>query len=222
MNTERFEDRLLSSLKDHIQERNLRSPAGEAVAVRPARSRWARGVPMVVAAAAVAVALGGVLESGQSAAPAADGGQTRSATGGARVDRITNAAYTLERVAHGEVKLTVFDSRTGTVPVDDMRRDLARMGMSVKVMVGMPSCPRSDLVYWGTKSSSRVPFRFGNTENGKWIAYVNAALIPAGDTLVLGFSPRGTKTLGVISLSMVRGDGARCVATAAPGTASSR
>ncbi|THA72757.1 hypothetical protein E6P78_01020 [Streptomyces sp. A0958] len=195
MKTERFEDRLLHALKEHVAQNAHRAGTAEAVRTRSASGRWARRVPLTLAAGVAAAALVGTLGLGQSASP-----------GPGAATRVTNAAYTLEKDgATGRVRLVIVDP-SGKIDVETMQRNLAAMGVRAKVLLGKPDCANPSR--W--KPGAKLPFDLGSPLNGEPTLLVDPSLIPADHTLVIGFTARH-HPLDTIAAGMARGDGSDCV-----------
>ncbi|THA29292.1 hypothetical protein E6R18_24675 [Streptomyces sp. A1277] len=203
MKTERFEDRLLHALKEHVAQNAHRAGTAEVVRTRSAGGRWARRVPLTLAAGAAAAALAGTLGLGQSA-PSAPGSSTR----------VTNAAYTLEKdKATGRVRLVIVDP-SGEIDVETMQRNLAAMGVRARVLLGEPDCANPSR----SKPGAKLPFHLGGPQDGEPTLVVAPSLIPAGHTLVIGLAVR-RHSLEKIAAGMTRGDGSDCVpAPAATGS----
>ncbi|WP_377270157.1 hypothetical protein [Peterkaempfera sp. SMS 1(5)a] len=217
MNPERFEERLVHELKNHIQQRVQQTSAEEMVGVRPVRRRRVRWLPIAVAAGLTAVVAATTLALGQSGANTG-GGQAKAPGTSQPLGRITKAAYTLEQQASGKVKLTVGDPfgkpglRDLTRMVEGMRWDLARMGVQAKVLLGDPECSS---VHATTKI--RLKKIRSTLENGKSIVYLDPSIVPTGDTLIIGFPAAHTeRPLGVMTIADATGDGPDCIA-AEPG-----
>ncbi|WP_369275908.1 hypothetical protein AB5J55_43640 [Streptomyces sp. R11] len=229
MNPERFEERLMHELKNHVQ-RAQQEGAEETAAPRPARSRRVRWVPVTVGAGLTAAAAITALILGQ--APNAGGGQAVSSGTGQSLGRITNVAYTLEQQNTGKVKLTIEDP-SGKPDVEAMRRDLAHMGVRAKVLLGDPEClsspppagagdgspetpapqssaPTPSASVPAENSDGLGPFHI-TRENGK----LDPAIVPTGNTLIIGFPAAHTEhPLGVMMIADSPGDGPNCIAAA--------
>ncbi|MFJ9752931.1 hypothetical protein [Streptomyces chartreusis] len=234
MNPERFEERLMHELKNHVEQRAQQAGTEQTAGVRSARSRRVRWVPIAVAAGLTAAVAATTLTLGQS--PNAGGSQAKSSGTGQSLGRITNVAYTLEQQDTGKVKLTIEDP-SGKPDVKGMRRDLARMGVRAKVLLGDPECPAFRPPAGASDENSEAaappssaptpsasvpaedagslnPFRI-TRENGKLVAYVDPAIVPNGDTLIIGFPATHTEhPLGVMTIADAPGDGPDCIAAA--------
>ncbi|WUH93802.1 hypothetical protein OG900_29260 [Streptomyces sp. NBC_00433] len=222
MNTEGFEDRLMHELKNHVRQSAQHVNAEEADGARPVRSRRVRWVPLGLVAGLAATVAATTLVVGQSASSGAHGGLTASADRGRSLNRITNAAYTLEKEPAGGVKLTIENS-SGKPDIEGMRKDLARMGVRAKVLAGDPNCT----AHKGSGASGDknpepsdgqageiAPYFHLRGTSGKLIAYIYPAKVPAGSTLTLGFplaEIRPDHGLDVLVISAPKGDGPNCI-----------
>nr|WSX74266.1 hypothetical protein OH826_10520 [Streptomyces sp. NBC_00899]WSX79669.1 hypothetical protein OH826_40985 [Streptomyces sp. NBC_00899] len=220
MNTEGFEDRLMHELKDHVRQSAQHVNTEETDGARPVRSRRVRWVPVGLVAGLAATVAATTLIVGQSASPGAPGGLTASADGGRSLNRITNAAYTLEKEPAGGVKLTIENS-AGKPDIEGMRNDLARMGVRAKVLAGDPSCS-ADSGASGDPipepsnghAGEVAPYFHLRGAAGRLVAYIYPAKVPAGSTLTLGFpfaEVRPDHALDVLVISASKGDGPKCI-----------
>ncbi|MGW1617492.1 hypothetical protein ACWCQZ_51305, partial [Streptomyces sp. NPDC002285] len=214
MNPERFEERLMHELKNHVQERAQQAGAEETAGVQPGRSRRVRWVPVAVAAGLTAAVAATTLALGQSASQDAGGG----------MGRITNVAYTLEQQDAGKVKIIIEDP-SGKPDAEGLRRDLARMGVKARVLLGDPECPafRPPAGATGKSAEATAPTPSASLptedagvsdpfpirkEDGKTVAYVDPHIVAPGNTLIVGFpAARTDQPLGSIMIGEVPGDG---------------
>jgi hypothetical protein len=222
MNTEGFEDRLMDELKDHVRQSAQHVNTEETYGARPVRSRRVRWVPLGLVAGLAATVAATTLIVGQSASSGARGGLTASADGGRSLNRITNAAYTLEKEPAGGVKLTIENS-SGKPDIEGMRNDLARMGVRAKVLAGDPNCPADDdsgasgdpITEPSNGHAGEVaPYFHLRRAAGKLVAYIYPAKVPAGSTLTLGFpfaEVRPDHALDVLVINAPKGDGPNCI-----------
>ncbi|MET7551867.1 hypothetical protein ABZS94_40455 [Streptomyces sp. NPDC005500] len=235
MNTERFEERLMHELKNHVEQHAQLVGTEETAGVRPVRNRRVRWVPVGLIAGLTAAAAATTFTLGQSASPDAAGGMAASPRGSQSLGRIAHTTYTLEQEPAGEVKLTIEDP-SGKPNVDGMRQDLARMGLRAKVLLGDPNCPspqstpQSDTdsgatagspaptfsapVDTSTDTGTGLDFWRMTEENGKTVAYVDPDKVPADTTLTLGFPLAQTSPdlgLSVMTIGMAEGDGPDCI-----------
>ncbi|MER5636226.1 hypothetical protein ABT095_04645 [Kitasatospora sp. NPDC002227] len=115
---------LKEHLMDTVTEQHTPAPA------RRRRSLALKvALPALVAAGLAAVTL---------AANSGPGGQPATA-GGARPGTISTVAYTLESTADDQVTLTVLEYAK-TVDVEQLQRDLDRLGVPSRVYAGDPGC----------------------------------------------------------------------------------
>ncbi|MGW7825100.1 hypothetical protein ACWGLF_45605 [Streptomyces puniciscabiei] len=182
MNSERFEERLMHALKNHVQQRAQKVGVEVTAGVRPVRSRRAGWVSVGLAAGLAVAAAATAFSPGQSASSVPGGGLANPPRGAHSLGPITNAAYTLEEEPTGEIKLTIVDP-SGKLNIKGMQRDLARMGVRAKVLLGAPHCPSPQ----STAPAAGVRAFGIAREHGKLVAYIDPAKFPADTTLAFGF-----------------------------------
>jgi hypothetical protein len=118
MTTERFEERLMHELKNHVQQRaNDPQPEGAAEG-RSRRARRVRWLPVGLTSGLAAAAAGIVLTT---------------------VPAQSAAAYTLQNEKEGIVKLTIVNPG-GKIDLEKLRNDMAHLGINSRVYVGDPNC----------------------------------------------------------------------------------
>jgi hypothetical protein len=213
MNAERFEERLMHELKNHIQQRAASSHPGSAVAARPRRRLGVRlALPAGLAATAAGIAM--------TVLPAQ-----------------TAAAYTLQHEKGDLVKLTIVNP-AGKINLDRLQKDLDRLGVPNRVMVGDPRCstppgnpvpgtaPSSAPAATSTASSADSASDLApqgwevGRENGKTVLYVRPGKIPAHTQLMVGFPLAKTDpshAYAVIEAGLIKGHTPTCLPAPPPG-----
>ncbi|MFB7616467.1 hypothetical protein [Kitasatospora sp. NPDC056181] len=211
MNAERFEERLMHELKNHVQQR-AQSPHPESpVATRPRKRLGVRlALPAGLAAAVAGVTM--VVLPAQTA-----------------------AAYTLEHADGDLVKLTIVNP-AGKVNLDQLHKDLDRLGVPNVILLGDPHCstppgpstapgqapfstatPSSPTELRASKLASQG-WDIGE-ENGKTVLYVRPDKIPAHSQLMVGFplaKTDPTHRYGVIESALITGHTPTCLPAAWP------
>ncbi len=214
----------MHELANHVQPRDQGACDAETPTSRSGRNRWVRWVPVGLGAAAATAAT--TFAVGHFTGPDASAG---SPAGSA--SRITTAAYTLDQGPSGVVRLTIEDP-TGKPNVEGLRRDLARMGIRARVLVGDPNCPfprpSSSPKGTGNPAVSATPMpsasatgtgadRSGREEESKPTLTFDRDELRAGTTLVIGFPLAKTRPdlgLAVMTWEVVQGDGPACIPAA--------
>ncbi|GGT01984.1 hypothetical protein [Streptomyces chromofuscus] len=229
MNSERFEERLMHELKDHVRQRA--EPAGMRATAdaRPVTSRRVRWV-LVAVAGGMAAAVAGTTLTLAPSRPNTEAGPASSSPDGRTVGRIANVAYTVEQQGTGKVKLTIEDP-SRRPDAEALSRDLARVGVRAKVLLGDSDCPFSGPFAGASQTpeattSARPESEaaedtrgrassYITEENGKIVAYVDPATVPTGGTLVIGFPAAHTRRpLGSMTITDAPDDGPGCIASA--------
>lgn len=184
-------------------------------------------LPLGLAAAAA----GTVLAYGQTTTvPSGSGsGQaqdtTTTATDRQSLGAISAVAYTIQREPSGDIKIVIEDPN-GKPNADKMRADLARLGVTAKVLISEPNCHDTRPSPKPTPSaeakrahpapaSGAVDLR---PENGKTVAYIHPDRIHAGHTLTFGFER--PNAIWPLYIGVEDGNGPDCIpaipAAAAP------
>ncbi|MGW0697905.1 hypothetical protein ACWD0A_00865 [Streptomyces sp. NPDC002867] len=210
----------MHELKNHVEQRAQDVAAAEEAARRPSRTGRRRWVPVGLTAglaASVAAAVL-VLNPGGGAGSAVAGGGSSANS----LNRISTVAYTLQREPSGEVKV-ITGKTEGKVDVEGLQRDLARMGVRVKVIVTDPSCPPAatddeTASASAPKSGKPIPVDPGGklgkairsvVEHGKDVVYISPKGIPADETLTFVFDD--PKQVFGYSVSLWPGNGPECI-----------
>ena len=203
MNAERFEERLMHELKNHVRQRDIQTAADhdhapDAETVRRLDPRPRRRFAIVGLSVGISAVAAGVITAvvlTPSAAPNADHSLFRAA----------NAAYAIQQEPSGIVKFTILDA-SGRPNVEDLRRDLADAGINARVVADVPSCPNLPAA-----PATPTPALIGRPlplptshvpsvpphaspppdwvahENGKLVYYLNTAAMPPGSLLDVMF-----------------------------------
>jgi hypothetical protein len=235
MNTQRFEERLVHELKNHVQQRDQGACEAETLIPLPGRNRWARWAPAGLAAAVAAVATTYALGPFTGTDTSAGSPAVSASPAGHLLGRITTAAYTLDQEPSGAVRLTIV-APSGKANVEGLRHDLGRMGIRAKVLVGDPKCPSphpsSSPNGTGTPAGSAATPRPASTVGtvttgaerevqGNPTLTLDRDEMRAGTTLVIGFPLAKTRPdlgLTVMTWEVVQGDGPACIPALDPDT----
>ncbi|MCI3272708.1 hypothetical protein [Streptomyces cylindrosporus] len=149
------------------------------------RRHWAvrHRLPLAVAGvAAVGVALA-TLPAHRSATP--DPGQATGTAVTSQPQRITTAAYTLQREEDGRVRLAITDAAGKLLDTARLQRDLNSLGVPALVYTGDPKCTKPPT---GTGDDSpRDTWNIELAKGGKPILSVRPDRIPAGQHLLVAF-----------------------------------
>ncbi|MGW2376013.1 hypothetical protein [Kitasatospora sp. NPDC001683] len=235
MNAERFEERLMHELKNHVQQRAESPHPDQSATARPRRGVRVRWVPVGLASG-LAAAVAGVALTVLPSQPA--------------------AAYTLQNDGSDLVKLTIVNP-AGKIDLGKLQKDLDRIGVHSRVLAGDPDCATP----WGgpdptaSPSPSSSPSTSPNPqpprgetprsappgsahpspgdtslpadgwdiggEDGKTVLYIRPGKIPAGKLLMVGFplaKADPSHAYGVITAGLLDGSGPDCLPAPPPGT----
>ncbi|MEU6145874.1 hypothetical protein ABZ848_36720 [Streptomyces sp. NPDC047081] len=151
----------------------------------PRRLPWAvrHRLPLAVAGvAAVGVALA-TLPAHRSATPAP--GRATGPAVTSQPQRITTAAYTLQREDDGRVRLAITDAAGKLLDTARLQRDLNSLGVPALVYTGDPKCTKPPT---GTGDDSpRETWSIELAKGGKPVLSVRPDRIPAGQHLLVAF-----------------------------------
>ncbi|MGW8355519.1 hypothetical protein [Streptomyces wedmorensis] len=214
MNPERFEERLMHELKNHVEQRAQDTSAAER-APRPSRIHRRSWVPAGLTAglaASVAAAVL-VLNPAGGAGSAAAGRNTAESpvTADDSLDRISTVAYTLKRDPHGTVNVTIRDAGAERPDLTRLQQDLKRMGVNARVYQDDPTCqpdPGEDPEL-GSATLKAIDFHH---RDGAFTATIRPGKFPTGTHLEIVFPPlpKGSPLIDTIAFGLRNGEAPDC------------
>ncbi|MFF8513350.1 hypothetical protein ACF064_35400 [Streptomyces sp. NPDC015492] len=190
MNPERFEERLMQELKNHVAQRAQAASAMEKGGERtggPAPVRGRRWVPVGLTAglaASIAAAVL-VLDPASGVGPTVAGGAEARPPA---ADTISTVAYTLKREPHGTVDVTIRDADAARPNPVRLQHDLRKMGVNAHVYQDDPTCrpDRGEDPELGYTTLEAIDFHH---RDGAFTATIRPDRFPAGTHLEIVFPP---------------------------------
>ncbi|MFJ4866487.1 hypothetical protein [Streptomyces sp. NPDC088748] len=131
----------------------------------------------------------------------------------------TAAAYTLQKENGGLIKITIIDPASKINLVDELQKDLDRLGINGRVYAGDPNCTTAPSQETNQENGPIHHASDIDAEDGKVAFYVNPDIIPAGKHLQIVFPLAQTepdRAWSIMGTAVVDSPGPDCVPAMSP------